>query len=179
MNGSNWIRPVILAVSCLILGFVGGWTLASVGGDTVDLPDASLDVTVGDTTAATDGTPTGAQTGTGEQPAGTDTGTATGGETPDAPPARDTVNVAVLNGSGVNGKAGETATTLKGLGYTTVQTGNAATRSGDVVYYRADAKPAADQVAADLRIAEVSPIEGAAIASSAPAAAQVIIVLGT
>jgi len=183
MNGPNWIRPVILAASCLILGFVGGWTLASLGGDTVDLPDASVDVTVTDTTPATDATGTTADptdtTGTAATD-GTDTQASTGTGTDAAAPAppRDTVAVAVLNGSGVNGKAAETATQLTGLGYANVQTGNAERRTGSVAYFRPDAKPAADQLASDLQITEVAPIEGSPVASSAPATAQVVVVLG-
>lgn len=162
MNGSNWIRPVVLAVSCLILGFVGGWSLASMGGDTVKLPDASVDVTVQEPAPRTD-TPV----ATAEQP------------TTAAAPDRAGVSVAVLNGSGVTGRAAQTATRLKGVGYSTVATGDAPRRSGNVVYYRADQKPAADQLASDLQITEVTAIEGSPVATSAPASAQVVVVLGT
>jgi hypothetical protein len=144
-------------VSCLILGFVGGWSLASVGGDNVSLPDASVDVTVQEPTPRT-------------------TTVATRVE---RPPARNTVVVAVLNGTTRSGLAANTATQLRGLGYSSVTSGNAPAQTGPtVIYYRESAKLAADQLAKDMRVDTVTPIAGTPLAQSAPSTVQLVVVLG-
>lgn len=159
VSSSNWIRPVVLAVSCLILGFVGGWALASVGGDEIALPDARVDVTV-------------------EPPAPKST-TVTP-PTDAAPPARSNVVVSVLNGTTRAGLAARTATTLKGLGYRTLTIGTATAKAGPtVVYHRDDAKPAADQLATDLQVDTVTALGGTPFAQSAAPDTQVVVVLGT
>ncbi len=194
MKGSNVSRAVILAVSCLILGFVGGWTLANIGSDTVSLPDVNLDTTVGGGTSAstgtdvaqgTTGTSTGSSTGTtvSTTSTGTTTGTTTTGTTGTSttagPVVRSDVTVAVLNGSGVNGKAAQVATSLRGKGWTDVATGNTATASGDTVYYRDASKDAADALGTDLQISTVAPLSQSSIASSVNASADVVVVLGS
>lgn len=157
MSGSNWVRPVILAVSCLILGFVGGWSLASVGGDKVSLPDASVDVTVQEPTPRTTTVETRAERA----------------------PARGTVAVAVLNGTTRAGLAATTATQLRGLGYTTVTTGNTSAQTGPtIIYYRDAAKLAADQLAKDMQLDTVTPIAGTPLAQSAPSTAELVVVIG-
>lgn len=156
VSSSNWVRPVSLAVSCLILGFVGGWSLASIGGDDVTLPDASVDVTV-------------------EKPKPATTTVDTQAATPD----RGAVAVVVYNGTSTAGLAARTATQLRGVGYTSISTGNTSAQSGPtVVYYREGAKPAADRLAADLQVETVTPIAGTPLASSAPGIAQLVVVLG-
>ena len=155
---SNWIRPVVLAVSCLVLGFVGGWALAGVGGDEIALPDARVDVTV-------------------ETPAPKSTTVTPPADA--APPARSEVVVSVLNATTRAGLAASTATTLKGLGYRTVTIGTATPQTGPtVVYHREDAKLAADQLAKDLRVDTVTPIDGTPIAPSAAPDTDVVVVLG-
>lgn len=157
VSSSSPIRPIVLAVSCLILGFVGGWALATVGGDEVALPDANVDVTV-------------------EQPAPR---TTTVAPKEAAPPARSAVVVKVLNGTSRAGLAATTATTLTGLGYTKVTAGNTTSQTGPtVVYYRKGAKPAADQLAKDLQSETVTPLDGTALAQSAGADTQLVVVLG-
>lgn len=158
VSPSSWIRPVVLAVSCLVLGFVGGWALANVGGDELSLPDANVDVTV-------------------EQPAPkTNTLEA---QTPVAP-ARDTIAVSVLNGTTRPGFAATTAETLKSRGYTKVTSGNTATQTGPtVVYYREGAQAAAEQLVADLQSGSASAIDGTPLAQSTPADTQLVVVLGT
>jgi hypothetical protein len=149
---------VVLAVSCLILGFVGGWSLASVGGKDVSLPDAKVDVTVQSPTPRTTTVETQAE----------------------RPPARNTVAVSILNGTTRNGLAATTATRLKSLGYRTVTTGNTPGQTGPtVIYYRATAKLAADQLARDMQVGTVTPITGSALAQTAPSSAQLVVVLGT
>jgi hypothetical protein len=159
MATSNWVRPVVLGASCLVLGFVGGWTAASIGDDTVALPDAKVDVTV---------EPSAPKTTSVAEPVA-------------KPPERSTVSVAVLNGTTTPGRAAQTAAQLKDRGYTTVATGNTGTVAGPtVVYFRQGAKPGADLLATDLQVTRVSPIEGTSIAADAEATkSQVVVVLGT
>ncbi len=158
MSSSTWIRPVVLAVSCLILGFVGGWALASVGGDEISLPDARVDVTV-------------------EKPTPKTTTVAPAADAP--PPARGDVVVSVLNGTTRTGLAASTATTLKGLGYTTVSVGTASARTGPtVIYFRAGAKAAADQLATDLQVETVTALDGTPLKQSAAAGTQLVVLLG-
>jgi len=148
---------VVLAVSCLVLGFVGGWSLASVGGNDVRLPDANVDVTV-------------------EEPTPRTTTVATQAE---RAPARSTVAVSVLNGTTRSGLAASTATRLKSLGYSTVTSGNTSGRNGPtVIYYREAAKLAADQLAKDLQVDTVTPIGGTPLAQAAPSTVQLVVVLG-
>ena len=159
MSSANVVRPVVLAVSCLVIGFVGGWALANVGGDGVTLPAANIDVTVQEPAPKTStlDTPTEA-----------------------AAPERSALVVSVLNGTTRSGFAATTATTLKGLGYTKVTSGNTPTKDGPTtVYYREGLKAAADQLAADLQTDTVAPIEESPVASSADAATQLVVVLGT
>ncbi len=170
MKGSNVSRAVILAVSCLVLGFVGGWTLASIGSDTVSLPDVNLDTTVADTTATE--TTTGGVTNT------TGTGSQTGTVPTPAPVVRSEVTIQVLNGSGVAGRAAGIATQLKGKGWTDVLTGNAEVSAGTTIYYREGSKEAADEVGADLSVTQVTPLEGAAV-TTPDASVEVVVVLGT
>lgn len=158
MSPSSWIRPVVLAASCLVLGFVGGWTLATIGGDEISLPDAKVDVTV-------------------EEPKPKTTTVDAPEDAP--PPERDTVAVRILNGTSRAGFAATTAATLTGLGYTTITTGNTPTQSGPtVVYYREGAKPAAEQLASDLRSDSVTPIDGTPLATATPADVPLVVVLG-
>ena len=157
VSSSNWVRPVILAVSCLILGFVAGWSLANVGGDSVALPDASVDVTVA-------------------QPA---PGTTTVTPPEEQVPARPDLVLVVLNGTTRNGLAAQTATQLKALGYAKISVG---TRSGatgpTVVYYREGQKAAAERLAKDLGVSTATPIAGTPLASAAPGSAQLVVLLG-
>ncbi len=148
----------MLAVSCLILGFVGGWVLAGVGGDEISLPDARVDVTV-------------------EKPTPKTTTVAPAQDVP--PPARADVVVGVLNGTTRTGLAASTATTLKGLGYTTVSVGTASAQSGPtVIYYREGAKAAADRLATDLQVEAVTELAGTPLEQSAAAGTQLVVLLG-
>jgi hypothetical protein len=158
VSSSNWIRPLVLAASCLIIGFVGGWALADVGGDGAALPDASVDVTVEEAAPKTTSV---------EQPEEA------------AAPARDSVAVSVLNGTTRAGYAATTATALKALGYTQVTSGNTPTQAGPtVVYFVEGAKPAADRLAKDLQTTAVKPIAGTPLEESA-AGTDLVVVLGT
>ena len=148
---------MVLAVSCLVLGFVAGFSIASVGGNEVSLPDANVDVTVQEPTPRTTTVETRAE----------------------RPPARNTVAVSVLNATTRSGLAATTATRLKSLGYATVTTGNTSTQNGPTaIYYREAAKLAADQLARDMQVHTVTPIAGTPIAQTAPSTAQLVVVLG-
>jgi hypothetical protein len=102
-----------------------------------------------------------------------------GGPTP--PAARSDIRVAVLNGAGVSGIAGRTAARARRIGYTQVSAGDAPRQPGpSTVYFRPRAAAEAAQVARDLGITQARPLPGgSALAAAAPAAAQVIVVLGS
>jgi LytR cell envelope-related transcriptional attenuator len=182
---ADWVRPVVLAVSCLVLGFVAGWALR--GGDDGAIiipaaPEATITAESPPPAAATTET-----TGTTATTATTDTAppaVTVPDPAPPPPPAlpeASAVTVAVLNGSGVTGLAGETATKLEGVGYTGVTPGNTAGQIGPtIVYYRPGEELAARKVAQDLGFgaAAVRPLTDAVPVTEAPAAAQVIVVLG-
>jgi hypothetical protein len=95
--------------------------------------------------------------------------------------ARSDVRLAVLNGAGVSGIAGRTAARAKRIGYAQVSAGDSPRQTGpSTVYFRSGAAAQAAQVARDLGIAETRPLpSGGALAAAAPAAAQVIVVLGS
>jgi hypothetical protein len=155
----SWVRPVVLAASCLVLGFVGGWMLRGGEDDPIVLP------AVGETTPATTTVPS--REPTPQRP-------------PQPLPEPSAIRLAVLNGSGVNGLAGRTAAQAQGFGYPDVAVGNAPLRSGpSVVYFRPGARPAAQRVARDLGVSHVLALpDDAALVAAAPADAQVILVLG-
>ena len=103
---------------------------------------------------------------------------AQGGATP---PARSDIRLAVLNGAGVSGIAGRTAARARRIGYRGVSAGDAPRQPGpSTVYFRPRAAAAAAQVARDLGIIQTRALpRGGALAAAAPAAAQVIVVLGS
>lgn len=160
MNSPNITRGIILAASCLIIGFVAGWTLASSGGTTVELPEAQLDVTVEPST------PAGATT------APTDTSTAV--EAPDP----KTSQILILNASGVDGRAGDTQAVLVERGYSAVTSGNADPATGNAIYYAADARSVADVVSGELQITDLKDLAGSPY-EGASSGAVVVVVLGT
>jgi SpoIID/LytB domain protein len=94
---------------------------------------------------------------------------------------RSRVWLAVLNGAGTQGLAGRTADRAESLGYEAVSTGDAPARAEpSVVYWRPGSEAAAARAAGDLGIADVAPMPGdPALARTAPAGAQVVVLLGT
>jgi len=174
---AGWVRPIVLAASCLVLGFVAGWSLRGGEDNPIVIPEARVGTTTAPETPTTSTTPA-ASTTTGPS-------TVTEVEPPPPPPPAlpepAQIRLAVLNGSGVTGLAGQTATRAEGLGYTGVTAGNAAPQSGpSVVYYRSGAQLAARRVAQDLGYAatQARPLADEALVAEAPADAQVIVVLG-
>lgn len=177
-GGRAWIRPVALVVSCLVIGFVAGWVLRGDDGPvTVLAPPApeqsgeGLAGTTGQTTTAPGG---------GGATTQTTTEATTAPEAPATPPDRAEITLAVLNGTSVTGQAAQTAAQAESLGYTGVTAGNAPTTTDpSIVYFRPDQRAAAERVATDLEVQSVQalPTSGA-LASAAPADAQVVVVLG-
>lgn len=177
---ADWVRPVVLAASCLVLGFVAGWALRGGEESPIVIPQAAAEPT--QTTreenppapppAATDTTATAPQTTTEVEPPP---------PPPPTLPEAATIKVAVLNGSGVTGLAGRTATQIEGLGYSGVTPGNTTGQTGPtIVYYRPEQELAARKVAQDLGygLSQVKELTAAVPAGEAPADAQVIVVLG-
>jgi hypothetical protein len=168
-SASGWVRPVVLAASCLVLGFVGGWVLRGDGGKSIVLPTAPTDAV-----ATTPAKPR-IVTAPTRKPA------------PPATVRRAGVTLAILNGSSVNGLAGTTSTKAVAAGYVqaNITVGNAPPQTGPTtVYYRPGAGAAAQQAAKDLKIDKVLPVPagtaGADLLSLTPDAAtkQVVVVLG-
>lgn len=174
-SGGGWVRPAAVVASCLVIGFVGGWILRGDDG-TVTVLDPNGQPT---TTAA--GT-----TPSGNTSAATDTapGPTTAATPPAAaPPPRAEIGLAVLNGVGTAGLAGQTAAQAEAIGYSGVIAGDAPTVTDPTTaYFRPGARPAARRVARDLEIATVAAIPTSGpIATAATAAApdaQVVVVLG-
>ncbi len=167
-----WLRPAALVISCLVIGFVAGWVLRGDDGPATVLapaPESSGEAPAGTAGATTTAPATTAPPATTTEEA-----------PPEAPPARDQIQLAVLNATDVQGAAGRAADEAESLGYAGVTAGNAPTTTGpDTVYYRPGQEAAAQRVAADLQVDQVSPLPASGgLASAVPADAQVVLVLG-
>jgi hypothetical protein len=181
------VRPVVLVVSCLIIGFVGGWIFRGDDGTvTVLAPTPEGDqseVPVVTTGGGGGGTAT---TGTATTGTGTSSGTVTAppattaSQEPAAPPDRSTIAVAVLNGTTTTGLAAQTAGEAEALGYTGVTAGNAPTSTDPtIVYFRQGQRAAAQRVARDLQVSAVQQLPASGpLAQAAPDGAEVVVVLG-
>ncbi len=169
--GGSWVRPVVLVAACLVIGFIGGWVLRGDDGPATILQPSAPQET-GDTGSVTAGATTGA--GTATAPA------TTAPEEPAAPPDRADISLAVLNGTSRAGYAADVSGQAEGLGYVGVVAGNAPSTTVSTVYFRSGQRAAAERVAKDLLVDDVAPLPGSgALASAAPAGAEVILVLGT
>jgi hypothetical protein len=182
------VRPVLLVVSCLVIGFVGGWILRGDDGPVTvlaptpegDQPDVPVITTGGGGGSGGGGSRT-ATTGTGTSGGGaTAPSTTTAPEEPAAPPDRADIALAVLNGTATTGLAAQTAGEAEGLGYVGVTAGNAPTStSPTIVYFRPGQRAAAQRVARDLQVGAVQQLPATgALADAAPDAAEVVVVLG-
>lgn len=180
---ADWARPVVLAASCLILGFVAGWALRGGEDSPIIIPAAASEPT---TTTAERPTTTAPATETATA-ATTPTAPQTVTQVEPLPPAEPSlpdpadIPVAVLNGSGVTGLAADTARRIEGLGYRGVTPGNTTAQTGPaLIYFRPGGDLAARRLAQDLgySLTQVKPLSDAALVSEAPATAQVILVLG-
>ena len=155
-GGANqWARPVLLAVACIVIGFVIGWFARGDGGGVV-LPTVADAVQTTATIATTSTTATTATTGTTDTTGTTGTTDTTGttgttGATVAGAPARDQINLVILNGTETPGLAAKTQAQAESIGYANVGVGDApATQANTVAYYRTGEDAAAQQVAADL-----------------------------
>lgn len=176
------MRPVALVVSCLIIGFVGGWILRGDDGPvTVLAPTPEADgsqapvVTTGGGGGGGGTSTTGTSGGTATAPP-----TTTAAEEPAAPPDRADIAVAVLNGTSTTGLAAKTAGEAEGLGYAGVTAGNAPTSTDPtIVYFRQGQRAAAQRVARDLQVSAVRQLPASGpLADAAPDGAEVVVVLG-
>jgi LytR cell envelope-related transcriptional attenuator len=155
-GGANqWARPVLLAVACIVIGFVIGWFARGDGGGVVlpTVADAVQTTATVSTTATTATAPTGTSTvGTTDTTGISTTGTTgTTGATVAGAPARDQINLVILNGTETTGLAAKTQAQAESIGYSNVGVGDApATQANTVAYYRTGEDAAAQQVAADL-----------------------------
>jgi hypothetical protein len=160
-----WAWPVALVVACLVIGFVVGWVVRGDNGSVTMLPTGSQAIA--------------AQTAPGGVATAPHGRTVTADTPPAPPPDRADIALAVLNGTGTAGLAAQTAGQAESLGYRAVATGNAPSEPGpSVAYFRRDQRPAARRVADDLQIRRIRPLPGGAVAGAAPAAADVVVVLG-
>jgi hypothetical protein len=190
-GGRAWVRPVALVVSCLIIGFVGGWILRgddgpvtvlapTPEGEQAEVPVITTPGGGGQGRTSTSGTATG---GTGPGTGGTTAtapSTTTAPVEPTAPPDRADISLAVLNGTNVTGLAAQTAGEAEGIGYVGVATGNAPTSTDPTIaYFRAGQRAAAQRVARDLQVGAVQQLPASgALAEAAPDGAEVVLVLG-
>ena len=146
---------MLLAVACIVIGFVIGWFARGDGGGVVlpTVADAVQTTATVSTTATTATAPTGTSTvGTTDTTGISTTGTTgTTGATVAGAPARDQINLVILNGTETTGLAAKTQAQAESIGYSNVGVGDApATQANTVAYYRTGEDAAAQQVAADL-----------------------------
>ncbi len=158
---SRIARIAAIGLACVVAGFLIGWFTRGDGGEATVLPAASAPVTTQASTAATS--------------------TAASPPAPPQPPRRDAIRLAVLNGTTIAGFAAQTGARAEALGYPDVATGNAPTRDGPtVVHFRPGKRAAAQRVAQDLGFQTITALPASgAVAEAAPAAADVVVVLGT
>ncbi len=187
-GGPAWARPVLLAVSCIVIGFVVGWFARGDGGGVV-LPTVGNAVATTapmDTTTApvdTSGAPTDT-TGLTDTTGTTDTTstTDTTGATVAGAPARGQIRLVVLNGTQTAGLAAKTQAQAESLGYVNVGKGNASTQATTIAYYRTGQNAAAQQVGADLGAQSEKPLVAGGTIESAAVTVQpdvdVVLVLG-
>lgn len=193
-GGPPWARPVLLAVSCIVIGFVVGWFARGDGGGVV-LPAIGNAVTTTaaptdtstiptDTTGLTDTTGMTDTTGLTDTTGMTDT-TDTTGTTSSAvagAPLRNQIKLVVLNATTTAGLAAKTQVQAEGLGYVNVGKGNASPQATTVAYYRTGENAAAQQVGADLGAQSEKPLVAGSTIESAAVTVQpdvdVVLVLG-
>lgn len=149
------------ALACIVAGFLVGWFVRGSGDDVAVLPPVAAPQTATSPHATT---------------------TASTTATPAAPelPKPAEIKLAVLNGTTISGFAAKTAGRAQGLGYPTPTAGNTPTTTDPTtVYFRDGKRPSAQRVAKDLGFTTIKPLPASgAVATSAPATADVIVVLG-
>ena len=181
-SSNAWARPVLLAVSCIIIGFVIGWFARGDGGG-VTLPPVGTAVETTATVPATD-TVAVDTTGTIDTTATVSTTDTTGttGATVSGAPARDQIKLVVLNGTETAGLAAKTQAQAQAIGYMNVGKGNSPVQPTTIAYYRTGEDAAAKQVAADLGAQSEQPLVAGSTIESAAVTVEpdvdVVLVLG-
>ncbi len=192
-GGTNaWARPVLLVVSCIVIGFVIGWFARGDGGGvilppvgsaiqtTATVPATDTTAITMDTTATTGVSTTGTST-TDTSTTGVST-TDTTGSTVSGAPARGQINLVVLNGTTTAGLAAKMQVQAQTIGYMKVGKGNSPVQPTTVAYYRTGQDAAAQQVAADLGAVSEKPLVAGSTIESAAVTVQpdvdVVLVLG-
>lgn len=186
-GGTNaWARPVLLGVSCIVIGFVIGWFARGDGGG-VTLPPVGTAIETTATVPATGTTATVSTTGTTDTTATVSTTATTGttgttGATVSGAPARDQIKLVVLNGTETAGLAAKTQAQAEAIGYVNVGKGNSPVQPTSIAYYRTGEEAAAKQVAADLGAQSEAPLVAGSTIESAAVTVQpdvdVVLVLG-
>lgn len=174
---NQWARPVLLAVACIVIGFVVGWFARGDGGGVVLPTVADAVQTTATVQVDTLGTSTTFDT------TGTTDTTDTAGSSVSGAPARDQIKLVILNGTTTSGLAGKTQSQAESIGYTSVGVGDApSTQATTIAYYRTGEDAAAKQVAADLGAQTEEPLTAGSGIESAAVAVQpdvdVVLVLG-
>ncbi len=186
-GGTNaWARPVLLVVSCIVIGFVLGWFARGDGGGVILPPvgaaiQTTATVPTTDTTAITmDTTATTGVSTTGTSTTGTSTTT---DSTVSGAPARGQINLVVLNSTQTAGLAAKAQAQAQAIGYMNVGKGDSpVAQPTTVAYYRTGQDAAAQQVAADLGAVSERPLVAGSTIESAAVTVQpdvdVVLVLG-
>lgn len=168
---------MLLAVSCIVIGFVIGWFARGDGGGVVLPAIGNAVVTTADTATAPVDTSTTPTDTTGMMDTTGTTSSAIAGA-----PVRNQIKLVVLNATTTAGLAAKTQVQAEGLGYVNVGTGNASPQATTVAYYRTGENAAAQQVGADLGAQSEKPLIAGSTIESAAVTVQpdvdVVLVLG-
>ncbi len=176
-GGTNaWARPVLLVVSCIVIGFVLGWFARGDGGGVI-LPPVGAAIQTTATVPTTDTTAI-----TMDTTATTGTSTTTD-STVSGAPARGQINLVVLNSTDAAGLAAKAQAQAQAIGYMNVGKGDSpVAQPTTVAYYRTGQDAAAQQVAADLGAVSERPLVAGSTIESAAVTVQpdvdVVLVLG-
>jgi hypothetical protein len=155
-----WLPLAAVALAALVVGFAAGWLLRGDGGEATILPAADAAPVV-DETASPPSQPESAPAPATARP-------------------RSEVDVAVLNGVGIAGLAGDAAEGLQSSGYRIVQVDDGPAQDGPTqVYFVAGLKPEAERLRRDLGISSaVTALPDGQVRDTVPEAAQLVVLLG-
>jgi hypothetical protein len=156
----EWLPLAAVAVAALIVGFAAGWLLRGDGGEATVLPAADAAPLVEETPApppALEPTPP-----------------------PQSALPRSEVDVAVLNGVGVAGLAGQAAETLRTSGYRIVQVDDGPRLDGPTeIFFVAGRNAEAQRLRRDLGITNaVTALPDGPVRDVIPEATQLVVLLG-
>ncbi len=154
-----WLPLAAVALAALVVGFAAGWLLRGDGGEATVLPAAEAAPLADETAAPPEPEPAPA---------------------PATARPRSEVAVAVLNGVGIAGLAGEAAEGLRSSGYRIVQVDDGPAQDGPTqVYFVAGLKPEAERLRRELGISPaVTALPDGPVRDTVPEAAQLVVLLG-